>query len=77
VDKGSSAFTTFFLEGNNVLDRKLRGKFKSPSERKSQILTAGKSKRSEYEDDKKALVEFFYNAEGYRDAIVVSDTLVR
>lgn len=79
VEKGSKVrIHDIAFEGNNAFsDRKLRGKFKKTKERKPyKFLTAGKFQRNEYEDDKKALVEF-YNAEGYRDAIVVSDTLVR
>ena len=79
VDKGSKVrIHDIAFEGNKAFsDRKLRGKFKKTKERKPyKFLTAGKFQRNEYEDDKKTLVEF-YNAEGYRDAVIVSDTLIR
>ena len=79
VDKGSKVrIHDITFEGNKAFkDSKLRSKFKKTKERKPyKFLTAGKFQRSEYEDDKKKLIEF-YNAEGYRDATVVSDTLIR
>ena len=79
VDKGSKVRVyDIAFEGNNAFsDRKLKGKFKKTKERKPyKILTPGKFQKSEYEEDKKKLLEF-YNAEGYRDAAIVSDTLVR
>lgn len=79
VDKGPKVRVhDIAFEGNNAFsDRKLKGKFKKTKERKPyKILTPGKFQKSEYEEDKKKLLEF-YNAEGYRDAAIVSDTLVR
>lgn len=79
VDKGSKVrIHDIAFEGNKAFkDSKLRSKFKKTKERKPyKFLTAGKFQRSEYEEDKKKLIEF-YNAEGYRDATVVSDTLIR
>ncbi|WP_226163518.1 outer membrane protein assembly factor BamA [Hymenobacter terricola] len=79
VDKGSKVrIHDISFEGNNAFtDRKLKGKLKKTKERKPyKFLTAGKFQRSEYEEDKKKLLEF-YNAEGYRDAAIVSDTLMR
>ena len=79
VDKGSKVrIYNIAFEGNKAFsDRKLKGKLKKTKERKPyKFLTPGKFQKSEYESDKKSLVEF-YNAEGYRDAIIVSDTLVR
>ena len=79
VDKGSKVrIHDIAFEGNTAFtDRKLKGKLKKTKERKAyKILTPGKFQRSEYEDDKKKLIDF-YNAEGYRDAVVVSDTLAR
>lgn len=66
------------FEGNNAFsDRKLKGKLKKTKEKKPyKILTGGKFQKSEYEEDKKKLLEF-YNGEGYRDATIVTDTLVR
>ncbi|HEX8329910.1 MAG TPA: outer membrane protein assembly factor BamA [Hymenobacter sp.] len=79
VDKGSKVrIHDIAFEGNKAFsDRKLKGKLKKTKERKPyKFLTAGKFQRAEYEEDKKKLLEF-YNAEGYRDATIVSDTLVR
>ena len=79
VDKGSKIrIHDIAFEGNKAFsDRKLKGKLKKTKERKPyKFLTAGKFQRNEYEEDKKKLLEF-YNAEGYRDAAIVSDTLMR
>ncbi|GAB3721996.1 outer membrane protein assembly factor BamA [Hymenobacter agri] len=79
VDKGSKIrIHDIAFEGNSAFkDAKLRSKMKKTKERKPyKFLTAGKFQRSEYEEDKKKIIEF-YNAEGYRDAIILSDTLVR
>ena len=78
-DKGSKIrIHDIAFEGNKAFsDRKLKGKLKKTKERKPyKFLTAGKFQRNEYEEDKKKLLEF-YNAEGYRDAAIVSDTLMR
>ncbi len=79
VEKGAKIrIHDIAFEGNKAFsDRKLKGKLKKTKERKPyKFLTAGKFQRSEYEEDKKKLLEF-YNAEGYRDAAIVSDTLMR
>ena len=79
VDKGSKVrIHDISFEGNTAFsDRKLKGKLKKTKERKPyKFLTAGKFQKSEFEEDKKKLLEF-YNAEGYRDAAIVSDTLLR
>ncbi|WP_425553574.1 outer membrane protein assembly factor BamA [Hymenobacter fastidiosus] len=79
VDKGEKVrIRAIEFEGNTAFsDRKLKGKMKKTKERKSyNILTAGKFQKTEFEEDKKKLIDF-YNGEGYRDAAVVSDTLVR
>ena len=79
VDKGSKVrIHEIAFEGNKAFKAgKLKGKLKKTKERKPyKLLTPGKFQRSEYEEDKKKLLEF-YNAEGYRDATVVSDTLMR
>ena len=79
VDKGSKVrIYNIAFEGNKAFsDRKLKGKLKKTKERKPyKFLTPGKFQKSEYENDKKSLLEF-YNAEGYRDATIVSDTLMR
>ena len=79
VDKGSKIrIHDIAFEGNKAFsDRKLKGKLKKTKERKPyKLLTPGKFQKSEYEEDKKKLLEF-YNAEGYRDATIVNDTLMR
>jgi len=79
VDKGNKIrIHDIEFEGNTAFkDSKLRTKLKKTKERKSyKFLTSGKFQKSEYEDDKKSLLEY-YNAQGYRDAIIVSDTLIR
>ena len=79
VDKGSKVrIHEIAFEGNKAFtDRKLKGKLKKTKERKPyKFLTPGKFQRNEYEEDKKKLLEF-YNSEGYRDAAIVRDTLVR
>ncbi len=79
VDKANKVrIHDIVFEGNKAFsDGKLRGKLKKTKARKPyKFLTSGKFQRSEYEEDKKKLIEF-YNSEGYRDAAVVSDTLVR
>ena len=79
VEKGSKVrIHDIAFEGNKAFtDRKLKGKLKKTKERKPyKFLTAGKFQKNEYEEDKKKLLEF-YNGEGYRDAAIVSDTLMR
>ncbi|MDO7874992.1 outer membrane protein assembly factor BamA [Hymenobacter sp. ASUV-10] len=79
VDKGNKIrIHDIDFEGNTAFkDSKLRTKLKKTKARKSyKLLTSGKFQKSEYEDDKKSLLEY-YNAQGYRDAIIVSDTLIR
>ncbi|WP_375434301.1 outer membrane protein assembly factor BamA [uncultured Hymenobacter sp.] len=79
VDKGGkSKIREITFEGNEAFkDSKLKGKFKKTKEKKfPKILNSGKFQRVEFEEDKTKLIEF-YNAQGYRDAVVVSDSLIR
>ncbi|MBO3272745.1 MULTISPECIES: outer membrane protein assembly factor BamA [Hymenobacter] len=79
VDKGDKIrVRDIAFEGNEAFsDRKLKGKLKKTKEKKPyKLLTSGKFQRAEYEEDKQKLLDF-YNAQGYRDAIIVSDTLIR
>jgi outer membrane protein insertion porin family len=79
VDKGSKVriHDISFTGDKAFKDSKLRKQFKKTKARKPyKFLTPGKFQRTEYEEDKKKLVDF-YNNEGYRDASIVSDTLVR
>ena len=79
VDKGQKVrIHDIDFEGNTAFkDSKLAKQFKKTKARKSyKILTPGKFQRSEFEDDKKKLVDF-YNDQGYRDAAILSDTIER
>ena len=79
VDRGEKVrIRSIDFEGNNAFsDRKLRSKLKKTKEKKPyKLLTSGKFQKQEYEDDKRNLIEY-YNAQGYRDAIIVSDTMTR
>jgi outer membrane protein insertion porin family len=79
VDKGQKVrIHDIDFEGNTAFkDSKLAKQFKKTKARKSyKILTPGKFQRSEFEDDKKKLVDF-YNDQGYRDATILSDTIER
>lgn len=79
VDKGQKVrIHDIEFEGNKAFkDGKLAKQFKKTKARKSyKFLTPGKFQRSEFEDDKKKLVDF-YNDQGYRDATILSDTIER
>jgi len=79
VDKGGkSKIREIAFEGNEAFkDSKLKGKFKKTKEKKfPKLLNSGKFQRSEFEADKEKLIDF-YNAQGYRDAVIISDTLTR
>jgi outer membrane protein insertion porin family len=79
VDKGAKVrIHDIVFEGNEAFkDGALKGKFKKTKEKKfPKILNSGKFQRTEFEEDKKKLIDF-YNAQGYRDAVVVSDSLAR
>ena len=66
------------FEGNTAFkDKKLKRQLKKTKERQAwKILTPGKFQKSEFDEDKIKLIEF-YNGEGYRDATIVSDTVIR
>ncbi|MBC6991399.1 outer membrane protein assembly factor BamA [Hymenobacter sp. BT491] len=79
VDKGNKVrIHDITFEGNTAFsDRKLKGKLKKTKEKKPyKLLTSGKFQKTEFEEDKKKLLDF-YNAEGYRDAVILSDSLKR
>ncbi len=79
VDRGQKVrIHEIDFEGNNSFsDNKLAKQFKKTKARKAwKILTPGKFQRSEFDDDKAKLVDF-YNNQGFRDAAVVSDTVAR
>ena len=79
VDRGSKVrIHDIEFEGNKAFkDGKLASQFKKTKARKPyKFLTPGKFQRTDFEDDKKKLVDF-YNNQGYRDAAVLSDTIAR
>lgn len=79
IDKGPKVkIGEIEIVGNEAFtDKKLEKQMKKTKE-KSLINTFSSSKfqRSEYENDKQLLLDF-YNSEGYRDAIIVSDSVYR
>ncbi|RSK30143.1 outer membrane protein assembly factor BamA [Hymenobacter metallilatus] len=79
VDKGSKVkINDIVFEGNTAFkDGKLKGKFKKTKEKKfPKLFNSGKYQAKEFADDKEKLIEF-YNSQGYRDAVIVSDSLAR
>ncbi|QHT69541.1 outer membrane protein assembly factor BamA [Rhodocytophaga rosea] len=64
------------INGNEVFsDRKLHRKLKKTKQKNLfRIFTPSKYIATQYEEDKKKLISF-YNSEGYRDAIITSDTV--
>lgn len=66
-----------FIGNEAFEDGKLQKRMKNTKERKFyKIFTSSKFLRSGFEDDKEAIVDF-YNSQGYRDAQVVSDSIVK
>ncbi|RSK49341.1 outer membrane protein assembly factor BamA [Hymenobacter rigui] len=79
VDKGSKVkINDIVFEGNTAFkDSKLKGKFKKTKEKKfPKLFNSGKYQAKEFADDKQKLIDF-YNSQGYRDAVIVSDSLAR
>jgi len=79
VDKGEKVrIRDIAFEGNKAFsDGKLQKKLKKTKAKKSyKLLTSGKFQQKEYDEDKTKLLDF-YNAQGYRDAVILSDTLIR
>ncbi|GAB3534463.1 hypothetical protein GCM10027443_21620 [Pontibacter brevis] len=79
VDKGNKVkIAEINFEGNEAFaDKKLRRQLKKTKEKKwYKIFTSSKYNRTEYENDKQLLLDF-YSKEGYRDATIVSDTVYR
>jgi outer membrane protein insertion porin family len=64
------------INGNQVFtDNKLRRKLKKTKQKNPlRVFTPSKFIASQYEEDKKKLIAF-YNEEGYRDAIILSDSV--
>ena len=66
-----------YFEGNHVLsDRKLKRTMKKTNEKKDilKIFSQKKFVRSDYEDDKQRIIDK-YNEKGYRDAVILSDSV--
>ncbi|WP_114782219.1 outer membrane protein assembly factor BamA [Botryobacter ruber] len=79
VDKGDKVkISEITFEGNEAFeDKKLRRQLKKTKEKKPlKIFTSSKFVRSDYENDKQLLIDF-YNREGYRDAVIVSDSVYK
>jgi outer membrane protein insertion porin family len=77
IDRGDKVkIAEILIEGNEAFtDKKLKRQLKKTKEKRlHKIFTSSKFQRSEYENDKQLLLDF-YNTEGYRDAIIVSDTV--
>ena len=77
IDKGSKVkIQDITFSGNsNIKSRKLRGLMKE-TRRKKRLLSSSKLIKSDYENDKKAIIDH-YNKIGFRDAIITSDSIWR
>ena len=67
-----------YIDGNNVLsDGKIKRTMKKTNEKKSfwKIFSQKKFVRSDFDDDKQRIIDK-YNEKGYRDARIVSDSVV-
>jgi outer membrane protein insertion porin family len=79
VDKGNKVkIADITFEGNEAFaDKKLRRQLKKTKEKRwYKLFTSSKYNRTEYENDKQLLLDF-YSTEGYRDATIVSDSVYR
>jgi outer membrane protein insertion porin family len=79
VDKGNKVkIAEINFEGNEAFaDKKLRRQLKKTKEKKwYKLFTSSKYNRTEYENDKQLLLDF-YSSEGYRDATIISDSVYR
>ena len=79
IDKGDKVkIGEIDIVGNEAFsDAKLQRQLKKTKEKKFyKIFTSSKYQKSEYENDKDLLINF-YNKEGYRDATIVSDSVYR
>ncbi len=79
VDKGEKVkIGEIDIVGNEAFaDNKLKRKLKKTKEKKPyKIFTSSKYQKSDYEADKELLLNF-YNSEGFRDAVIVSDSIYR
>ncbi len=77
VDKGSKVkIQDITFSGNtNIKDSKLRNLMKETRRRK-RLLSSSKLIRTDYEEDKKKIIEH-YNKNGFRDALILKDSIWR
>ncbi|QHL88396.1 outer membrane protein assembly factor BamA [Nibribacter ruber] len=79
INKGEKVrIGELIIEGNEAIkDSKLKKKLKNTKEKKFyKLFTGGKFQQAEFEEDKKALIDY-YNTQGYRDATIVSDSIYK
>lgn len=63
------------FDGNSVFeDKRLRRALKKTHQKSINIFASSKFKEADYEADKESLVDF-YNSRGYRNAIVIKDSI--
>ncbi len=79
IDKGQKVkIKNIAIDGNETFtDKKIRRKLKKTKMRRAmRVFVASKFIRSKYEEDKDALIAF-YNAQGYRDARLLTDSIYK
>ncbi len=79
IDKGNKVkIADIDIVGNEAFsDKKLKRQLKKTKEKRFyKIFTSSKYQKSEYEADKQKLIDF-YNTQGYRDAVIVSDSVYK
>jgi len=64
------------FEGNSAIEDKVLRKQLAKTKRKGTFLKSAKFRKEEYENDKSAIVRK-YNSEGYRDAQLISDSIIQ
>ncbi|MBB6612910.1 outer membrane protein assembly factor BamA [Pontibacter sp. Tf4] len=79
IDKGDKVkIGNIDIVGNEAFsDRKLEKQMKKTKEKSIlNLFSSSKFQENEFENDKQLLLDF-YNSEGYRDAVIVSDSVYR
>ncbi|MDX5347514.1 MAG: outer membrane protein assembly factor BamA, partial [Hymenobacteraceae bacterium] len=77
VDKGDKVKIDeiTFVGNEEIADKKLRKQMKDTKEKKFyKIFSSSKFNREAFEKDKQLIIDY-YNSEGYRDAVIVSDSV--
>lgn len=65
-----------FIGNEAIKDGKLKGQMKKTKEKKAyKFLNSGKYNKTEFEADKQKVIDY-YNAQGYRDAIITADSVI-